>query len=492
MPCYRHSCPLALLGIASILLLEQTDALSATAPKRALSFGISEIEPTNDGKSIKITFEDSPDTSYLFHSLWLRDACRDENHVVGGGVGERILGATPLLTCNIKELKATGAVVFNNDSNASSEDDMKVEITWNDASSTPTSTFDISFLREYADVAAQRITEGEQSQMPRTNEQENEMSWLKPYTGFINAPAPSNSMLWSRETADFPRFQHDEVLSNPQENLKLLQDLMQKGVVLVDGMPPPSEDDSGSALKNFIERSMGGLQKDPTRDEPNWQITKKVGATSISYDHDKRLNSHTDSSIPPHGLPGLVLSMCYVNGKGANTLADGFAVAQRMKETDPEAFQLLVDYGYDAERDFVGSRVDSEQNHYKSLKVLRNNRIFEVDNDGNLSKIMYNEVFRLPLTLPYDVFPKWYAAFDKFVSLIHSEEFEITVPMQAGTLLLMNNWRVLHGRAGGMATYDRKVVGGTILRESFFSRAHDLVDETAGYKVPCAWMNQPE
>ena len=34
------------------------------------------------------------------------------------------------------------------------------------------------------------------------------------------------------------------------------------------------------------------------------------------------------------------------------------------------------------------------------------------------------QVFRTPLTLPFELFPKWYAAFDRFVELIHSDEFE--------------------------------------------------------------------
>jgi hypothetical protein len=33
------------------------------------------------------------------------------------------------------------------------------------------------------------------------------------------------------------------------------------------------------------------------------------------------------------------------------------------------------------------------------------------------------------LTLPFDIFPDWFAAFSKFVKLIHDRE--VTVPMEA-------------------------------------------------------------
>jgi trimethyllysine dioxygenase len=48
--------------------------------------------------------------------------------------------------------------------------------------------------------------------------------------------------------------------------------------------------------------------------------------------------------------------------------------------------------------------------------------------------------------------------------------------MEANSILLMNNWRVLHGRAGGRAaSSDRHVlVGGTIVREAIYSRAIQL------------------
>ena len=38
----------------------------------------------------------------------------------------------------------------------------------------------------------------------------------------------------------------------------------------------------------------------------------------------------------------------------------------------------------------------------------------------------------------------------------------------------MNNWRTLHGRAGGRASPNRDVVGGTVLREAIYSKAAAL------------------
>ena len=58
--------------------------------------------------------------------------------------------------------------------------------------------------------------------------------------------------------------------------------------------------------------------------------------------------------------------------------------------------------------------------------------------------------------------------------MLHSDEYQRTVEMEAGNILLMNNWRTLHGRAGGRASPNRHLVGGTITRENVYSVAEQL------------------
>lgn len=140
-------------------------------------------------------------------------------------------------------------------------------------------------------------------------------------------------------------------------------------------------------------------------------------------------------------------------------------------------YALLAQYGCDAERDFVASRVDSTQEFNRGLIVSTQYKVLQLDDIGNLVRIQYNEVFRTPLTLPHDIFPKWYAAFHRFVELIHSDEYEVKVPMKKGRFMLMNNWRILHGRAGGAASSNRILVGGTITRESIYSQSRRLLRE---------------
>jgi len=50
---------------------------------------------TADGEDVKVEFADG--ATYIYHALWLRDACRDEE-LVKTAAGERILHKTPLET----------------------------------------------------------------------------------------------------------------------------------------------------------------------------------------------------------------------------------------------------------------------------------------------------------------------------------------------------------------------------------------------------------
>ena len=78
--------------------------------------------------------------------------------------------------------------------------------------------------------------------------------------------------------------------------------------------------------------------------------------------------------------------------------------------------------------------------------------IIQTDHAGNVIRIQYNEVFRTPSTVPFEHFEAWYNAYTVFNDMIHGPEFEVEVPMGKGQMLILDNWRVLHGRAGGDRT----------------------------------------
>jgi len=410
-------------------------------------------------KKLAVEFNDN--SKFLFSGLWLRDACRDAQ-VISHAAGERILTKIPMAT---KSCGVIHSAEVNNDI---------VKIQWADDKDVSESYFEAGFLRQYASAAAKMVNSSESSLHPV----QEHYRWLEPYTGFPHARAPTKDMvkLWKNDGAGFQHCDYNTLFSSDSANLEFLQTLMRNGIAIVDNVPPSAANEPiNTTILNFTDKILGGMQKDPARTDPNWVIQKKENAQSISYAQQTRLNNHTDQSVPAHGIPALLLVVHYVKGMGKNTLVDSYAVSERLRQIDPSAFDLLSRYGNDQERDFVASRVDSVQEGTQGMLISTKQPIIQLDHLGNHVRTQYNEVFRTPSTIPFDVFEDWYRAYLLFNEMLHGEEFEVTYPLQEGQILVLNNWRVLHGRAGRVSSADRCIMGGTVVREAFCSRATTLM-----------------
>merc|ERR1711998_329114 len=153
-------------------------------------------------------------------------------------------------------------------------------------------------------------------------------------------------------------------------------------------------------------------------------------------------------------------------GEGTNSLTDGFAVAEKMRNEFPEYFDLLSKHGMTAGRALK---------YYAAgdLNFTQSSPIISTDADGNLIRVQYHEIYRTPSTLSFDDFPKYFNALRTFYSLVHSPEFQVGIKLQAGQCLMMNNWRTMHGRAG-LAGKKRTILGGTVTREAFYSQVRRL------------------
>ena len=417
----------------------------------------------NMGKQIQVGFSDG--SAFELHGLWLRDACRDAM-VVSQQAGERYLDK---IAFSPQGQHSRGEVAEAK----VCEDGL--EVTWkgDPQIGNASSHFSSGFLRMYAPIAG-KVLEGE-----RHHPRNDDYRWLRGYSGFSDAPAPDLAMkkLWKNQgvTDQTDQFQHRDyhaVRHLDSANLELMQAVLEHGCVILDNVP---HCENAGILLDFVNNCLGGMQKDPARDEPNWVIKKKAGAVSVSYAQERRLNNHTDQSVPAHGIPALLLVVNYIEGTGANTLVDGYAVAEALRERNPDAFQLLSAYGNCQERDFVKSRVDSSQTGTQSMLLATRSPIIQTDERGNLIRVQFNEVFRTPSTIPYEKFQDWYNAYLLWNEMIHGPEFEVEVPISQGQMLILDNWRVLHGRAGGKSSPNRVIMGGTVVREGFHSKAVQLM-----------------
>lgn len=158
------------------------------------------------------------------------------------------------------------------------------------------------------------------------------------------------------------------------------------------------------------------------------------------------LDVHTDGTYS-HDAPGvIVFSQQERTGEGgASVLVDGFAVARDLSRVDPAAAELLT--RFDIRGRYVEPGVD----------LVAERPVLGVDAGGVLRQVTFNNYDRAPL-LPE---PEWvdpvidaYAAFHRLAS---EPGRALELEWEPGRMLLMDNWRLLHGRTA--YTGGRRFVG---------------------------------
>lgn len=210
-----------------------TDRLTET-PKTILSpqltgGQVKNAQITNEGKLVEIQFVDG--SIFAFHALWLRDSCRDDEHVVACA-GERLLTATAAMISAPESIVAKSLIV-------STEGDLK--ITWdgdetrlgNVDNSVTVSSFKGNFLRSYAERVAKPLDAATKD----ISLQQDNFEWLRPYTGYPSAKAAKPEMVNLWKNADIQAgkfaittFKYEDA---NESNLDFLKAIMRDGIVLV-------------------------------------------------------------------------------------------------------------------------------------------------------------------------------------------------------------------------------------------------------------------
>ena len=234
---------------------------------------------------------------------------------------------------------------------------------------------------------------------------------------------------WDRDLQDqVVRHDYDEVCSDPARLTLWLQDVAAFGFGLLQNVPAVEK-------KIFDVVDLFGFVRD-TNYGKLFEVRTVENASNLAYT-PLPLSVHTDNPYRDP-CPSLQLLHCLVQSEqgGLTALSDGFHAAQRLRLESPDAFGLLTGY----EVSF----------HYESEDAVLDNRdkIINLNSDGSIRKIRINNRSIAPLKLPFDVVPSYYEALSVFRSILESEESQCRFLMQPGDLLLLDNERVLHGRAG--------------------------------------------
>jgi len=238
--------------------------------------------------------------------------------------------------------------------------------------------------------------------------------------------------------------------ADPQARLHWLTRLLQEGLAFLSEVP--------AVEAGILEatRIIGRVA------ETNYGLVFDVRAVpqpeNLAYS-DRGLGLHTDNPYrePVPGFQALHTLIAAPDG-GESLFADGFALAEHLRQSAPRAFAILAHTA-------VPFRYRSRQ-----AELWAERPLIQLDCRGAVVAVHYNSRSIAPLRLPADQCRAFYAAYRRFGALLREARFQLSTLMQPGELAVFDNQRILHGRTGfASARHARHLRGCYLTRDSVYS-----------------------
>ena len=205
-----------------------------------------------------------------------------------------------------------------------------------------------------------------------------------------------------------------------------LLDFYKYGFVIFENVPTQD-----NFIVNFAN-SIGSIRR--TNFGEFFNVKSKPNPNDLAYT-SLPLAPHTDNPYRKP-VPCIQLLHCIENevGGGLSTLVDGLAVTEELKKEHPSFFQILTEIKIRFQ--FVDDNVVLED-WAEMIQLDENKRLKQVRFSPRLDFVPLMDKGKLEL---------YYAARNKISEMYNSEKFRIEFKLKPGDLLMMDNYRLLHGR----------------------------------------------
>jgi gamma-butyrobetaine dioxygenase len=230
-----------------------------------------------------------------------------------------------------------------------------------------------------------------------------------------------------RRGDDISRFDHDTVLNDEHTRCEMFAAFARDGAAIMTGSPtvPGSIITTAKQLGIALVDSSLGFIFDVELDPDGFNIAYTAEA----------LPPHNDNAQYTHPPSGQILAFLANETTGGDSvLVDGWTVLDRLRATDPAAFDVLC-------------RVDVGHRQYSTeADAYSRNPLVVRRNDGGYRHLRFSNQLRQPLPFDHPDLAEWYRAYRLLGNIITDPENALTFRMNAGDSLLVNGYRVLHAR----------------------------------------------
>ncbi|HTQ00628.1 MAG TPA: TauD/TfdA family dioxygenase, partial [Casimicrobiaceae bacterium] len=283
-----------------------------------------------------------------------------------------------------------------------------------------------------------------------------DLRWLREHApGQAERPAELAVRLWpdgaamdaARDVAwlALPAFRSDA-----PARLTWMTRLVQEGIAFLSGVPSTERAilDAVAPMGFVIDTNYGRV----------FDVKSVPQPENLAYS-DRGLGLHTDNPYRDP-VPGFQALHCLIasNDGGENLFADGFAIAEHLRVTEPAVFATLT-------RTPVLFRYRS-----KDAELFSEKPLIQLSTRGEVRAVHYNNRSIAPLELAPAELGAFYAAYRRFAQLLREPRFQMHTKLRDGDLVVFDNRRTLHGRTGfSSARYPRHLQGCYLTRDSVLS-----------------------
>ena len=246
----------------------------------------------------------------------------------------------------------------------------------------------------------------------------------------INDVKHIKKIKWDSSLKNLNNFEYKDDFFEKEEMLKALINFYEYGFVIFKRVPTKN---------NFIVKfanSIGSIRR--TNFGEFFNVKSKPNPNDLAYT-SLPLAPHTDNPYR-NPVPCIQILHCIENevSGGLSTLVDGFTVTEQLKKDFPEYYKILTKIKVRFQ--FIDQNV-----------VLENwAEMIQLDEFGDFKQVRFSPRLDFVPLMDKEKLELYYAARKKISKLYNSDKYRIEFKLKPGDLLMMDNYRLLHGRT----TYD--------------------------------------
>ena len=231
---------------------------------------------------------------------------------------------------------------------------------------------------------------------------------------------------WNSNLKNVKKFKYFENFFESKEMYNLLVSFYKYGFVIIKNVPTEN-----NFIVNFAN-SIGSVRR--TNFGEYFNVRSKLEPNDLAYT-TLHLSPHTDNPYR-NPVPCIQILHCIENEVegGYSTLVDGYTVTEDLKNENPNFYKIL-------------SEVKVKFKFIDKDVVLEDwSELIKLNDDKSLKQIRFSPRLDFVPILEKEKLDLYYRARKKLSEMYNSDKYRIEFKLEQKDLIMMDNYRLLHGR----------------------------------------------